>query len=54
MDGRLTGFDDDFDRHAEVAGERQPIGGILAELLAHYQDRFPEVKIRVVEASAAA
>ncbi len=32
----------------------QPIGAILAELLAQYQTRFPEVRIAVVETPAAA
>ena len=32
----------------------QPIGAILAELLAQYQARFPEVHIAVVETPAVA
>jgi hypothetical protein len=32
----------------------QPIGEILAELLAQYQARFPEVRIAIVETSAVA
>jgi hypothetical protein len=32
----------------------QPIGEILAELLAQYQVRFPEVRIPTTETSAAA
>ena len=31
----------------------QPIGEILAELLAQYQIRFPEVRLSVVETPAA-
>lgn len=54
MDGWLTGFDDDFDRHDEGAGEPQATRDILADLLAQYQDRFPELNIRVVEVPAAA
>jgi hypothetical protein len=54
MDGRLTGFEDDLHWQREGAGEPQAIGDILAELLAQYQARFPEVNIRVVEVPAAA
>jgi hypothetical protein len=54
MDGRLTGFEDDFDRHDEGAGEPQTIGDVLADLFALYQARFPEVNITVVELPAAA
>lgn len=32
----------------------QPIGEILAELLAQYQTRFPEARVTVVETPAAA
>ena len=32
----------------------QPIGTILAELLAQYQIRFPEVRITIVETHVAA
>jgi hypothetical protein len=35
-------------------GEPQPIGAILAELLAQYQTRFPEVHITAVETPAVA
>ena len=54
MDGRLTGFEDDFDWDDEEAGEPQAIGDILADLLAQYQARFPAVNITVVEVPAAA
>ena len=37
-----------------VVVEPQPIGAILAELLAQYQARFPEVHIAVVETPAVA
>jgi hypothetical protein len=30
-------------------GEPQPIGDVLAELLAQYEDRFPAARIAVVE-----
>ncbi len=53
MDG-LTGFEDDFDGHREEGGEPQAIGEILAELLARYQARFPEINITVVEVPATA
>jgi hypothetical protein len=32
----------------------QPIGAVLAELLAQYQARFPQVRITVVETPTAA
>ncbi len=32
----------------------QPIGAVLAELLAQYQARFPQVRIAVVETSSVA
>jgi hypothetical protein len=32
----------------------QPIGAILAELLAQYEVRFPEIKIAIVETHVAA
>ena len=54
MDGRLTGFEDDFDWDDEGAGEPQVIGDVLARLLAQYQDRFPAIHITVVEVPAAA
>ncbi len=43
------------DRQGEDRGrEPQPIAAILAELLAQYQTRFPEVRIAVVQTPAAA
>ena len=40
----------------DVRGRRddgpQPIGAILAELLAQYEDRFPEAHISVVQTPA--
>jgi hypothetical protein len=32
----------------------QPIGEILAELLAQYQTRYPEIRIAVIETPATA
>ena len=52
MDGRFTGFENDFGWDDE-SGEPQAIGEILADLLAQYQTRFPGVKITVVEILAA-
>jgi hypothetical protein len=54
MDDGLTGFEDYFDGDDEEVGGPQVIGNILAELLAHYQARFPGVNITVVEVPAAA
>ena len=34
-------------------GEVHPIGEVLAELLAQYERRFPEVSVRVVQEAAA-
>jgi hypothetical protein len=53
MDDQITAFQDSgWDD--EGAGEPQAIGDILADLLAQYQARFPEVNITVVEISSAA
>jgi len=43
MQNRSTEFQERRD------GEPQPIGEILAELLARYQSRFPGVRIAVVQ-----
>jgi len=52
MDDHITAFEDsDWDDGR--AGEPQAIGDILADLLAQYQARFPQVNITVVEVSAA-
>jgi hypothetical protein len=45
MEGRLTGFEDDFDWDKEEAGEPQAIGMILAELLAFYQAPFTAFEV---------
>jgi hypothetical protein len=53
MDDHITVFEgSDWDD--EGAAEPQAIGDILADLLAQYQARFPEVNITVVEVSSAA
>jgi len=54
MDGRLTGFEDNFDWLDEGAGEPQALGEIMADLLAQYQARFPAINITVVEVPATA
>jgi hypothetical protein len=46
MENRISGFCDDFEQHDDGP---QPIGEILAMLLAQYQIRHPEVRIAVVE-----
>jgi hypothetical protein len=35
-------------------GEPQPVGQILEELLAQYERRFPDIRITIVETTAAA
>ena len=45
---------EDPQREDRGRGEPQSIGAILAELLAQYQVRFPEVRIVVVETPAVA
>ena len=53
MDDHISVFEDsDWDDGPD--DEPQVIGDILAELLAQYEARFPEVNITVVEVSAAA
>ncbi|MGO8749627.1 MAG: hypothetical protein ACLQNE_27035 [Thermoguttaceae bacterium] len=52
MENRISTLPDES-REREDRREPQPIGEILAELLAQYQARFPEVHITVVETSAA-
>jgi hypothetical protein len=49
----ISVFEEDFDRREDRGGEPQPIGEILAELLARYQARFPEVQVSVVETAVA-
>jgi hypothetical protein len=51
MENRIAASCDDRPGHD---GGPQPIGEILAELLALYQVRYPEAEITVVEATVAA
>ncbi len=53
MENRISQFERE-DRDREDRRGPQPIGAILAELLAQYQVRFPEVRIAVVETPAVA
>jgi hypothetical protein len=53
MDSRIGVFEEDFDRREDRPGEPQPIGEVLAELLARYQARFPELQVSVVETEVA-
>jgi hypothetical protein len=52
MEYRIGVFEEDFDRREDRGSEPQPIGEILAELLAQYQARFPEMQLCVVETAA--
>jgi hypothetical protein len=52
MENRISVFEEDFDRREDRESEPQPIGEILAELLAQYQAKFPEVQFCVVETAA--
>jgi hypothetical protein len=55
MENRISQFEnEDREREDRRRGEPQPIGAILAELLAQYQVRFPEVRIAIVETPAVA
>ncbi len=53
MDNRIV----TADHSGRMAGDRgdgpQPVGQILAELLAQYQARFPDARIEIVHTSAA-
>ena len=54
MENRCSQFEnEDRERENRRRGP-QPIGVVLAELLAQYQVRFPEVRIAVVETTATA
>jgi hypothetical protein len=53
MENRIGVFDEEFDRREDYDSEPRPIGEVLAELLAGYQVRFPDVQVSVVEAAAA-
>ena len=51
MDSRISTLNDDFPP-PDSRGP-QPIGEVLAELLAQYQVRYPEAQVTVVETAAA-
>ena len=53
MQNRISQVGND-DREREERQGPQPIGTVLAELLAQYEVRFPEVRIAVVETPVAA
>lgn len=54
MDPDLTPLDQGvLEDSTDRGGEPLAIGEVLAELLAQYQARFPEVQITVVETPAA-
>jgi hypothetical protein len=53
MNNRITRVKNE-NRESEERRGPQPIGAVLAELLAQYQARFPEVRIAVVETPVAA
>jgi hypothetical protein len=53
MENRITQLENSNREREERRGP-QPIGAILAELLAQYQARFPEVHIAIVETAATA
>jgi hypothetical protein len=54
MTNRISTLQDDFDGREERGTGPQPIGEVLAELLAQYQVRFPSINIVVVETAATA
>ncbi len=54
MKNRISTWQEDSGQRDQHSDGPQPIGEILAELLAQYQIRFPEAKIAVVETSATA
>ena len=54
MENRISQYDNENKGREDRHGEPQPIGVVLAELLAQYQVRFPEVHIVVVETTATA
>jgi hypothetical protein len=53
MENRISQFRNE-DSEQRDRGEPQPIGTILAELLAQYQARFPEIRIAIVQTPAVA
>jgi hypothetical protein len=54
MKNRISAWQEDSGQRDQRNDGPQPIGEILAELLAQYQIRFPEARIAVVETPAAA
>ena len=54
MNNRISQYEDKDNEGKDRPREPQPIRVILAELLAQYQTRFPEVRIAVVETPAVA
>ena len=54
MKNRISQYENEAHEREDRRGEPKPIAAILAELLAQYQVRFPEVHIAVVETPAVA
>ncbi len=54
MENRISNIQDDSRRYERRVDDPQPIGEILAKLLARYEVRFPEARIAVVETPVAA
>jgi len=52
-DETITFCDEELDREEPHAGEARPISDVLAELLAEYRARFPEIHLTLVEAPSA-
>jgi hypothetical protein len=53
MENRISQFENKGMESEDRRGP-QPIGTVLAELLAQYQARFPQINISVVETPAVA
>jgi hypothetical protein len=51
MQNRITDTSEKWDRRHD---EPQPVGEILHELLALYEQRYPNIQIMVVETNASA
>jgi hypothetical protein len=51
MQNRIT---DIIERRDTRSDEPQPVGEILEELLAQYEQRFPDIHITIVETTATA
>ena len=54
MQNRISQYENEVREREDRRREPQPIAAILAELLAQYQTRYPEVRIAVVETPAVA